>query len=221
MGGLGTTREGSVGRCAATSVEALTDSTLRVVRRHGLSGVSSRAVAAEAGIALGTVYRHVPDLQNLLVTAAEQVQARFVRALPAAAPFEEELVPAVPRIVAVLVEEARREPRLAELLGLPPGSGPGADGEDVRGWIAERVSASAATGAIAPIDPDMVAAAAYGLIREAFEQVLQRGGAWNDAADVLTPGAGELLRRRRRVSRPRRGPDRAGKSSTSTPARRT
>jgi AcrR family transcriptional regulator len=135
-------------------------------------------VAAEAGVALGTVYRYVPDLQNLLVAAAEQVEGRFVDALRHAAPDGEPLVPAVPRIAAVLVEEARREPRLAELLALPRGPDAVSDGAAIRCWIADRVAASMASGEIPEGNRGMVAAAGYGLVRGVFEHALTGGAGW-------------------------------------------
>lgn len=184
---------GPVGRRAATSADALTDSALRVVRRSGLVGVSSRTVAAEAGVALGTVYRYVPDLQNLLVAAAEQVEGRFVDALRHAAPDGEPLVPAVPRIAAVLVEEARREPRLAELLALPRGPDAVSDGAAIRCWIADRVAASMASGEIPEGNRGMVAAAGYGLVRGVFEHALTGGAGWGGATTVLTTGLRGLL----------------------------
>lgn len=181
-----------MGRRAATSAEDLTDSALRVVRRSGLAGVSSRAVAAEAGVALGTVYRHVPDLQNLLVAAAEQVERRFVDALRAAAPDGEPLLPAVPRVAAVLVEEAGREPRLAELLALSATSAAASDGAAIRRWIADRVSASMASGEVTKRNPEMIAAAGYGLVRGVFEHALH-GAGWDAATATLTAGLSGLL----------------------------
>jgi AcrR family transcriptional regulator len=182
-----------VGRRPATSAEELAASALRVVRRSGLAGVSSRAVASEAGVALGTVYRHVPDLQNLLVAAAGQVETRFVDALRAAAPQEEPLLPAVPRIAAALVDEAAREPRLAELLALPRGSGTATDGAGIRRWIADRVRAAAEAGELVAGDPEIVAAAAHGLVRGVFEHALTTGPGWAGAEDVLAVGLRGLL----------------------------
>lgn len=182
-----------MGRRAATSAEQLTESALRVVRRRGLAGVSSRAVAAEAGVALGTVYRHVPDLRNLLVAAAGKVEGRFVEALRVAAPDGEPLLPAVPRVAAVLVEEAGREPRLAELLAVPEGSPGVPDGAAIRRWITDRVGAAMAAGEVAEGDPGMIAAAGYGLVRGVFEHALRGGAGWDGARAILTAGLRGLL----------------------------
>lgn len=181
-----------MGRRAATSADELTDSALRVVRRRGLAAVSSRAVAAEAGVALGTVYRHVPDLRNLLVAAAEKAEGRFVEALRVAAPDGEPLLPAVPRVAAVLVDEAGSEPRLAELLSVSEGSPGASDGAAIRRWIAGRVGASMAAGEVAEGNPAMIAAAGYGLVRGVFEHALG-GAGWDGARAVLGAGLRGLL----------------------------
>ena len=64
-----------MGRRALTSRDELRMNVLRVAQRSAAGAMTSRAVAAEAGIAIGTMYRHVPDIAALLADAAEEVQA--------------------------------------------------------------------------------------------------------------------------------------------------
>lgn len=176
-----------MGRRAATSAEALADSAMRVVERVGVAGATSRAIAAEAGVALGTVYRHVPDLEHLLRAAAERVQATFVADLQVAAPAGAPLRPAVPRVARALVARARAEPRLAELLALPVRQGTATAGVDIRAWIADRVRRAVEAGEVAPVEPRLVAAAAYGLVRGTLEHALATE-TWDGVATMLAVG---------------------------------
>lgn len=173
-----------MGRTRVTSGGELVAAALRVVARDGAAAVSSRTVAVEAGVALGTVYRHVRDLDALLAAAAAEVEAAFVADLRRAAPDDRPLRPAVPAVAAAVVARARAEPRLAELMARP-----GPDGEGIRGWISRRVRRAVADGELDAPDPDLVAAAGYGLARG----VLQHGLAAERAADVLAAGLAGLL----------------------------
>ncbi len=182
-----------MGRRAVTSEEDLTRSALAVVRRSGAAAVSSRAIAAEAGVAVGTVYRHVPDLQSLLIRVAETVQNDFVTDLRAAAPKGEPLMPAIPAVGAALVARARTEPRLTELLALPALVGTATDGAAIRMWISERIGHAVRAGEIVAPDPALVAAASFGLVRGILSHVLQGKSDWPTAARVLTAGLSGLL----------------------------
>jgi len=64
---------------------ALLDATLRVIGRDGLSSVSQRAVAAEAGLPPSAVYYYFATLDDLVTAVLVDVNERFLaelRALP-------------------------------------------------------------------------------------------------------------------------------------------
>ncbi len=182
-----------MGRRAVTSQEDLASSALAVVRRSGTAGVSSRAIAAEAGVAVGTVYRHVPDLRSLLVRVAETVQAGFVDDLRAAAPDDEPLVPAIPAVAAALASRARTEPRLTELLALPVLTDTVTDGAAIRKWISARISRAMLAGEIIVADPALVAAASFGLVRGVLAHALQTDADWPAVTAVLAAGLTGLI----------------------------
>lgn len=53
--------------------QRIIEATIRVVMTRGIAGVSHRAVAAEAGVPLGSTTYHFAGLDDLLVAALEQV----------------------------------------------------------------------------------------------------------------------------------------------------
>ncbi|GAA3225967.1 TetR family transcriptional regulator [Pseudonocardia petroleophila] len=59
----------------------LLDATLRLVGRGGLTAVTQRAVAAEAGVAASAVLYYFPTVDDLLVAALVDVNDRWVAAL--------------------------------------------------------------------------------------------------------------------------------------------
>ncbi|MFF7810391.1 TetR/AcrR family transcriptional regulator [Streptomyces sp. NPDC007945] len=61
--------------------ERLVTAALRVVRRGGITGLSHRAVAAEADVPLGSTTYHFSSLDELLVAALRQVDAGFAEQL--------------------------------------------------------------------------------------------------------------------------------------------
>jgi AcrR family transcriptional regulator len=67
------------GRPPVTSRAAVVGAAVRVFDRDGLAGLTMRAVAAEAGIGLATLYGYVPDKEALL----DLVLAAVERDLPA------------------------------------------------------------------------------------------------------------------------------------------
>lgn len=51
---------------ARFTVEAIFEAFVRILRRHGWAGVTTRAVALEAGVAVGTLYDYFPSKEALL-----------------------------------------------------------------------------------------------------------------------------------------------------------
>lgn len=181
-----------MGRARVTSAQELARCAARIVERDGLAQVAARTVADEAGIAVGTLYRHVRDLPELLTIAARQVEADFVADLRRAAPPDVPLRPALPAVAHAVLARARVAPRLMELLALPATTANGTDGAGVRAWIADRVRHATWVRDIGPCDPDLVAAAGYGLVRGVLE-VVTFGGDQARAEEIVAVGLAALL----------------------------
>src|SRR5262245_56188008 len=64
--------------------EALIDAAARTIAEHGLSGLKARALADEAGCAVGAIYNVVADLDELVLLANERTLAALEQALSAA-----------------------------------------------------------------------------------------------------------------------------------------
>ena len=64
--------------------EALTDAAARIIAEQGLSGLKARALADEAGCAVGAIYNVVADLDELILHANARTLAALEKALTAA-----------------------------------------------------------------------------------------------------------------------------------------
>ncbi|WP_240135853.1 TetR/AcrR family transcriptional regulator [Streptomyces sp. MUM 178J] len=61
--------------------QRIIDAAIRVVGRHGISGLSHRAAAAEADVPLGSTTYHFRSLDELLVAALRQANEGFAAAV--------------------------------------------------------------------------------------------------------------------------------------------
>lgn len=99
---------------------AVVAAAIAVLTDHGYAGCSVAAVAARAGVATGTVYKHFASKTELVAEVFEQVVRGEVAAVAAAATLPGSLVD---RVVAVLETFARRAlkvPKLAYALLAEP-----------------------------------------------------------------------------------------------------
>ena len=58
---------------AATSKEEILAAARKIVQQKGLAGVGMRSVAAEAGVAAGTLYHYFPDKDALLLAVTADI----------------------------------------------------------------------------------------------------------------------------------------------------
>jgi AcrR family transcriptional regulator len=174
------------------SREAILRAAIALLTEQGYAGCSVAAVAARAGVATGTVYRHFPNKARL-VTEVFKVAAGHELAVVAEAVRH----PADPseRLVAVIETFAGRafkSPRLAYALLAEPVD-PAVDAERLvfrRGYhdlVAATVAEGVATGALPPQNPEVTAAALVGAIGEALVGPLARSADRGDADPATIP----------------------------------
>lgn len=111
-----------------TAVQAPTRARLlsaarELIEQDGYGGASVLAIAARAGVASGTLYRHFPSKEELFVEVFRSACERELEAMRAAASAMAPGSPHVERLVTVLATFARRalrRPRLAWALIAEP-----------------------------------------------------------------------------------------------------
>ncbi|WP_370247373.1 TetR/AcrR family transcriptional regulator [Nocardioides sp.] len=144
-----------------------------LVAEQGWAGCTVAAVAARAGVATGTVYRHVPDKTTLLVEVFRAATQREVDAVTAAAAAPGTATARVAALTTAFGQRALRSPRLAYALIAEPVD-PAVERERLRyraayrAIVADVVTAGIATGELPPQDPDVTAAALVGALAEAL-----------------------------------------------------
>ncbi len=151
--------------------DAIVAAAIAVLTEHGYRGCSVAAVAARAGVATGTVYKHFASKAELVGEVFERVVSGEVAAVAAAA-----AIPGAPaeRVVAVLETFAGRAlkvPRLAyALLAEPVAAEVDAKRLEFRrayqDIIAGVVADGVRTGALPPQDARITAAALVGALGE-------------------------------------------------------
>lgn len=122
--------EGTRGyRSRADRREELLDAAALVVRDGGLAGLTTRAVAARAGVAHGVVHYVFGARRHLVVALLErQARASLPRVL-AAADSHDDLASALDGAVAAWIELVRTEPERFRLLESLSSSGPSTAGD--------------------------------------------------------------------------------------------
>jgi AcrR family transcriptional regulator len=134
--------------------ERIVDSAITVIARDGLDGLSIRRVAAEAGVAIGTVQHHYPTRAELVLAALQRTAHRQqVRAI--AAPRE-------PSVLATLVT------RLALLLPHDDASR-----EEAIVWVA--LAAAAARDPLVGPDQRRIVAQTTSAIEALLDRAIQSG----------------------------------------------
>ncbi|MFC4375674.1 TetR/AcrR family transcriptional regulator [Nocardia halotolerans] len=141
-----------------------------VLSREGFAGLSMAAVAAEAGIATGTVYKQFAGKAELVAAVFETVVAREVEAVRAAV-AEGEVLQRVSAAVETFAGRALKNPKLAYvLLAEPVDAAVDAQRLQFRRAFAAAFEAAivsgVAEGSLPAQDPHLSAAALVGAIGE-------------------------------------------------------
>lgn len=170
----------------ATILDAATE----LLAERGYAGCSMAAVAARAGVATGSVYRHFPGKAELVAELFRLVVTREVAAVERASASSGDVTERVVAVVETFAGRALKAPRLAYALLAEPVDAPVEQERLVfrrafRDIVARHVSAGVGAGVLPPQDADITAAAVVGAIAEVMIGPLTSGNA-TSVAELCT-----------------------------------
>lgn len=149
--------------------QQLLEAAKRVIQSRGFSRMTTRSIADEAGVAVGTVFVHFPDMSALAEELLdERIGATIEKAfqtIPPRADFIQRLLHVFNKILKSYAREAdlSREYLTASLFRSHP-DGPSAQRLTAfRGWVMSEVSQAVAAGTLKKIDPALAFSAAFSL----------------------------------------------------------
>lgn len=169
------------------SREAILRAAIALLTEHGYAGCSVAAVAARAGVATGTVYRHFPSKADLVTEVFRVAAGREVNAVADAVRLPGDPIAAV---IETFAGRAFKAPRLAYALLAEPVD-PAVDAERLvfrrayRDLVAATITDGIARGVLPPQNPDVSAAALVGAIAEALVGPLAAGAPAPDTIPSL------------------------------------
>jgi AcrR family transcriptional regulator len=169
---------------AASEREARTRATILaaardVVRASGLTGAAIAAVAARAGVAVGTVYRHFPSRDDLIAEVVRETCGRELAAVAAVAGSDHPPADRVVTAVEVFAIRALASGRLAySMIAEPTTEAAEALRLVIRAELAELfasiVADGVADGSFEPQDPATTGTAIVGAVSEVLIGPLAR-----------------------------------------------
>ncbi|HWO09927.1 MAG TPA: TetR/AcrR family transcriptional regulator [Polyangiaceae bacterium] len=129
----------------------------QVLAREGLAGTTSRKVAEEAGVAIGTLFVHFSRVEQLVAALLDEHLAAAVPAALRAAARKAGLVRQLTHAARALFESYDAEPDLARAWLAASLFGPSEDARlaQFAAWVGERLSAAIAAGEVDPVDPEL------------------------------------------------------------------
>lgn len=105
-------------RRSRQTVEAVLDAVVRVMKRHGVEGVTTNRIAEAAGVSIGSVYQYFPDKRAIFTALHDRHVERISRIIEstlvehASSPLED----FVRALIEALVDEHGADPELHELM---------------------------------------------------------------------------------------------------------
>jgi AcrR family transcriptional regulator len=128
-----------------------------VLKREGLAGATSRKVADEAGVAVGTLFVHFERVEQLVAVLLDEHLAAAVPKALRAATRKTGLVAQLSHAAYALFESYASEPELARTWLAASLFGPTEDPrlQQFGVWVGERLSAAISAGEIEPIDNEL------------------------------------------------------------------
>ncbi|MBN6040444.1 TetR/AcrR family transcriptional regulator [Amycolatopsis sp. 195334CR] len=170
--------------------DVVLEAAVTLLADEGYAGCSMAAVAATAGIATGSVYRHFSSKAELAAELFRTVVSREVAAVSEASQRPGDLVEQVVAVVETFAGRALKSPRLAYALLAEPVD-PAVDAERLvfreafRDVFAERITEGVESGVLPPQDPRLTASALVGAGAEALIGPLAEGAASPDTIPGL------------------------------------
>jgi AcrR family transcriptional regulator len=160
-------------RRSRQTVEVLLEAAAQILEAGGLAAFNTNALAARAGVSVGSIYQYFPGKDAVMVALIRREAARFeaelARALDEAG--EQPLDLAVARLVAVGVAHQTRRPNLARILDLEERRlGVGAEADAATRAAVDRLAAFLRARGIP--DPDTAAADLLNLARGMIDGAL-------------------------------------------------
>ncbi|MER7913073.1 TetR/AcrR family transcriptional regulator [Streptomyces sp. NPDC096068] len=171
---------------------SVVEAALGLLAEQGYAGCTVAAVAARAGIATGSVYRHFDGKSELAVELFRTVVGREVAAVSEAAghPGHRTAAERVVAVIETFALRALKSPRLAYALLAEPVD-PAVDAERLvfrrtfRDVFAARVEEGVRSGELPPQDPVLTASALVGAGAEALVGPLAEGSVGPDTVPAL------------------------------------
>lgn len=160
---------------------AIVDAAVELLAENGYAGCSVTAVAARAGIATGSVYKHFPNKAELVAELFRIVVSREVAAVEAASQRQGTVAERIVAVFETFAHRALKAPRLAYALLAEPVDAP-VEAERLtfrksfRDIVAARIDEGIATGVLPPQDSQITAAALVGAAAEVLIGPLTTGG---------------------------------------------
>jgi AcrR family transcriptional regulator len=170
---------------------AVVAAAIAVLTEHGYGGCSMAAVAARAGVATGTVYKHFASKAELVGEVFEQVVSGEVAAVAAAGAVPDHPADRVVAVLETFALRALKVPRLAyALLAEPVDVGVDAQRLEFRrayqDIIAEIVTDGVRLGALPPQNARITAAALVGALGDVMVGPLSSDRPAPDTVPALT-----------------------------------
>ncbi|HEY4019453.1 MAG TPA: TetR/AcrR family transcriptional regulator [Pseudonocardiaceae bacterium] len=174
----------------AASREAIRRAAITLLAEQGYAGCSITAVAARAGVATGSVYKHFPSKSDLLTEVFRYCASHEVAIATEAAGESGPPAERVAAYVETFANRALKSPRLAYALLTEPVD-PAVEAERIvyrrahRDVIAEIIAEGVRTGALPPQNPRYAASAAVGALSEGLVGPLADGAPEADTVPSL------------------------------------
>jgi AcrR family transcriptional regulator len=129
----------------------------KVLEREGFAGTTSRKVAQEAGVAIGTVFVHFGRVEQLVAALLDEHLAAVVPKALRAAERKEGLVRQLTHAARALFESYDAEPDLARAWLAASLFGPSEDPRIIEfaAWVGDRLSLAIAAGEVEPVDAEL------------------------------------------------------------------
>jgi AcrR family transcriptional regulator len=171
--------------------EEVLRATADLLAESGYAGCAVAAVAARAGVATGTVYRHFPSKAELVAELFRQLVSHEVTEVDKASRQPGSPAERIAAVIETFAGRALQSPRRAYALLAEPVDPP-IEAERLafrrayRDVVAERIAEGVEAGAFPEQDSELTAAALVGAIAEVLVGPLARGGADPDLIPSLT-----------------------------------